>query len=133
MHSVFHDALDSFVLVYLDDILVFSASEEEHERHLRWVFNRLVQHKLFAKRKKCVFGESHVRYLGHIVGSGELRVDPEKVSAVAEWEPPTDVKSVQQFLGFANYYNRFIDGFASLAAPISDLLHKDTEFVWGEA
>ena len=72
MHSVFHEALDYFVLVYLDDILVFSCTEEEHERHLAWVFGKLREHKLFIKRKKCEFGKPHIHYLGHVVGSGLL-------------------------------------------------------------
>ena len=72
MHHVFHSALDSFVLVYLDDILVYSESEEAHERHLSWVFEQLRLHRLFSKRKKCEFGQNRVRYLGHVVGSGEL-------------------------------------------------------------
>lgn len=92
MNNVFHDALDQFVLVYLDDILVYSRDEDEHERHLAWVFERLAEHKLFAKRKKCEFGKARVRYLGHVVGSGELRVDVEKVSAVKDWAPPADIK-----------------------------------------
>lgn len=72
MNNVFHSALDTFVLVDLDDILVFSANEDEHERHLRWVFNKLREHKLFLKRKKCTFASPTVKYLGHIVGSGRL-------------------------------------------------------------
>ena len=78
MNVIFQPALDSFVLVYLDDILVYSPDPETHERHLRWVFERLLENRLYAKQKKCTFGHSTVRYLGHIVGNGELKVDPEK-------------------------------------------------------
>lgn len=122
MHSVFHDLLDDFVMIYLDDILVYSPDAEAHERHLRVVFDRLRQHRLYAKRKKCEFGKSRVRYLGHIVGSGELRVDPDKVAPVMDWPVPTSIKHVQQFLGFCNYYNRFVQQFAAHAAPLTDLL-----------
>lgn len=94
IHSIFHDALDQYLLVYLDDLLVFSMSEEEHEMHLRTVFDKLRAHKLFAKRKKCFFARSEVKYLGHIVGGGELKVDSDKVSAVHTWPKPVDVKSL---------------------------------------
>ena len=95
MHNVLHEALDSFVLVYLDDILVYSRDEDEHERHLRWVFDRFLENQLYAKRKKCEFGKSRVKYLGHVVGGGELTVDMDKVSAVSNWTAPTCVKEVQ--------------------------------------
>ena len=94
MNHVFDGYIDKFVLVYLDDILVYSTCADEHEAHLRKVLQRLRDHKLQAKRKKCEFAKSHVRYLGHVVGSGELRVDPDKVAAVADWQPPADVKGV---------------------------------------
>ena len=92
MNSVMHGFIDKFVLVYLDDVLVYS--NNEHELHLRQVFDRLREHKLQAKLKKCEFGKSHVKYLGHVVGSGELSVDREKVAAVTSWEPPSDIKGV---------------------------------------
>ena len=94
MNSVMHGFIDKFVLVYLDDVLVYSNNEVEHEAHLRQVFDRLREHKLQAKLKKCEFGKSHMKYLGHVVGSGELSVDREKVAAVTSWEPPSDIKGV---------------------------------------
>ena len=94
MNSVLHGYIDDFVLVYLDDILVFSNNKDEHESHLRKVFGRLCEHKLLAKLKKCEFGNTHMKYLRHVVGSGELSVDRDKVAAVADWQPPTDVKGV---------------------------------------
>ena len=94
MHSVFHEALDQFVLVYLDDILVFSRDEEEHERHLAWVFGKLREHQLFVKKKKCEFGKPYVRYLGHVVGSGLLQADKEKVAAVKDLAAPRDIKEI---------------------------------------
>ena len=131
MNEVFGDYIDKFLLVYLDDLLVYSDSEEQHEEHLRLILQRLREHKLKAKLKKCEFGKQKVKYLGHIVGSGELSVDHDKVVAVTEWEPPTDVKGVQQFMGFANYYHLFVRGFTKLAEPISRLLGSKQEFKWG--
>ena len=95
MNDVFGDYIDKFVLVYLDDLLVFSSSAAEHEEHLRLVLQHLCEHHLRAKLRKCGFDKPKVKYLGHIVGSGELSMDPDKVLAVLEWEAPTDVKQVQ--------------------------------------
>ena len=95
MHSVFHDVLDKFILSYLDDILVYSPTAEAHEQHLRFTLERLRTEKLYAKRKKCDFGKRKVKYLGHVVGSGELAVDTAKVDAVRTWESPRDTKGVQ--------------------------------------
>ena len=94
MNSVMHGYINDFVLVYLDDIFIFSDNEDEHESHLRKVFDRLREHKLKAKLKKCEFGKTHVKYLGHVVGSGELSVDRDKVAAIADWQPPANVKGV---------------------------------------
>ena len=89
-----HGLIDKFILVYLDDVLVYSNNEDEHEAHLRQVFDRLREHKLQAKLKKCEFGKSHVKYLGHVVGSGELSVNCEKVAVVSSWEPPSNIKGI---------------------------------------
>ena len=94
MNDIMGEYIDEFVLVYLDDILMFSTTECEHEYHLRLVFQKLREHKLQAKLKKCEFGKPRVKYLGHIVGSGEVYVDQDKVAAVANWEAPTDIKGV---------------------------------------
>ena len=127
MNSVMGEYIDDFVLVYLDDILVFSSTEHEHENHLRLVFQRLRQHKLYAKLNKCEFGKPRV----NVVGSGKVHVDKDKVAAVTNWEPPRDIKGVEQFLGFAKFYNRFIPDFAKVAAPISNLLSNHKKFKWG--
>ena len=94
MNSVMGEYIDDFVLVYLNDILVFSTTEHEHEDHLRLVFQRLREHKLQVKLKKCEFGKPRVKYLGYIVGSGKVNVDKDKVAAVANWEPPKDIKGL---------------------------------------
>ena len=122
--------INDFVLIYLDDILVFSTTEHEHENHLRLLFRTVREHKLQAKLKKFEFGKPRVKQLGHIVASGEVHVDKDKVVAITYWEPPKDIKGIQQFLGFATYYNRFIHGFAKVAAPISNLLSNQKEFKW---
>ena len=89
-----HGFIDKFVLVYLDDVLVYSNNEDEHELHLCQVYDQFREHKLQAKLKKYKFGKSHVKYRGHMVGSGELSVDREKVAAVTSWEPPSDIKGI---------------------------------------
>ena len=94
MNVVMSGYIDDFVLVYLDNILVYSDNAEEHEAHLWQVFDRLCEHQLEAKLKKCEFGKSYVKYLGHVVGSGEFRVDSDKVDAVLDWEPSKDIKGV---------------------------------------
>ena len=94
MNNIMGEYIDSFVLVYLDDILVFSTTEDEHKQHLRLVFQKLREHKLQAKLKKCDFGKPRVKYLGHVVGSGEVHVDQDKVAAIANWEAPTNIKGV---------------------------------------
>ena len=94
MNSTFAEWLDHFVTVYLDDILIYSSSAEEHEHHLRLVLQRLRERKLFAKRSKCSFGDLHAEYLGHFVGGGQRWMDPTKVTAVLNWAPPTTVKEL---------------------------------------
>ena len=109
------------VCVYLDDILVFSETEQQHLHNLCAVLERLRCEKFHAKQHKREFGKCSVKYLGHIVENGTIRVDLDKVAAVQTWPAPTCVKEVQQFLGLANYYHEYIKNFAKLAAPLSDL------------
>ena len=89
-----HGFIDKFVLVYLDDVLVYNDNKDDHEAHLRQVCDRLREHKLQAKLKKCEFGKSHVKYLGHVIGSGKLSVNRKKVAAAASWKPPSNIKSI---------------------------------------
>ena len=109
------------VCVYLDDILVFSETEQQHLHDLYAVLERLHCKKFHAKPRKCEFRKRSVNYLGHIVENGTIRVDLDKVAAVQTWPAPTCVKEVQQFLGLVNYYHEFIKNFAELAAPLCDL------------
>lgn len=130
MNDTFRENLGKFVLIYLDDILVYSPSEEEHVKHLSWVLGQLRKHKLFAKRSKSEFGLEEIEYLGHLVSGKGVKPDPGKISAVMDWPEPVDVKGVQQFLGLANYYNRFVKDFAAIASPLTDLLQKGKLWDW---
>ncbi|WVZ70826.1 hypothetical protein U9M48_019462, partial [Paspalum notatum var. saurae] len=133
MNSVFMDYLDKFVVVFIDDILIYSKMEAEHEQHLRLVLQRLREHKLYAKLSKCEFWIDDVPFLGHIISKGGIVVDPRKVSAVTNWKTPQIPKEVHGFLGLVGYYQRFIENFSKLAKPMTSLLEKDAEFKWTDA
>jgi hypothetical protein len=115
MNKVFMDELDKFVVVFIDDILVYSKSIQEHEQHLRVVLERLRIHRLYAKFSKCEFWLKRVAFLGHILTAEGVAVDPEKVEAVSNWQQPTNVSEIRSFLGLAGYYRRFIEGFSKIA------------------
>ncbi|GJW89545.1 putative nucleotidyltransferase, ribonuclease H [Tanacetum coccineum] len=132
MNRVFHEFLDKFVIVFIDDILVFSKSKEEHKEHLRTVLQILRQEKLYAKFSKCEFWLSKVAFLGHIVLAEGITMDPAKVEAITKWPRPTSVTEVRSFLGLAGYYRRFVEGFSRLALPLTKLMRKGEKFVWNE-
>jgi ribonuclease HI len=125
--------LDKFVVVFIDDILIYSKNEEEHEEHLRLVLQKLREHQLYAKFSKCDFWLKEVSFLGHIITDGGISVDPTKVSDVFKWEPIRTVKEIRSFLGRVGYYRRFIEGFSKIARPLTSLLEKDKEFKWADA
>ena len=128
MNDIFRDLLDVCVVIYLDDILVFSRSKEEHQQHLRQVLQRLREHHLVAKPKKCVLGQESIEFLGHVIENGSLEMSSEKIKAIQAWKTLfSSLKEVRAFLGLASYYRRFIRNFAKIAAPISDLLQKNQE------
>ncbi|GJY68903.1 putative reverse transcriptase domain-containing protein [Tanacetum coccineum] len=132
INRVFHEFLDKFVIVFIDDILVFSKSKEEHEEHLRTVLQILRQEKLYAKFSKCEFWLSKVAFLGHIVSTEGITMDPAKVEAITKWPRPTYVTEVRSFLGLAGYYRGFVEGSSRLALPLTKPMRKGEKFVWNE-
>jgi hypothetical protein len=128
MNKVFMDFLDKFVVVFIDDILIYSRNEEEHKQHLGAVLERLRNHRLYAKFSKCEFWLKEVGFLGHILSKEGIAVDPSKVMAVLNWKTPVTVTEVRSFLGLAGYYRRFIEGFSKIAKPMTELLKKNQKF-----
>ncbi|WVZ89848.1 hypothetical protein U9M48_036201 [Paspalum notatum var. saurae] len=131
MNSVFMNELDKFVVVFIDDILIYSKNEKEHEEHLRVVLTRLREHKLYAKFSKCAFWLKEVGFLGHILSEKGVAVDPSKVKDVLNWKQPETVTEIQSFLGLAGYYRRFIKDFSKIAKPMTSLTKKNAKFMWG--
>ncbi|KAA3470565.1 DNA/RNA polymerase superfamily protein [Gossypium australe] len=121
MNWIFRPYLDRFVVVFIDDILIYSCDESEHAEHLRI---------LFAKFSKCEFWLREVSFLGHIVSATSIRVDPRKISAIIDWKPPRNVSEVRSFLGLVGYYRRFMKGFSMIATLMTRLLQKDDKFEW---
>ena len=118
------------MVVFIDDILVYSKSEEEHVEHLRIVLRVLKENQLCAKLSKCEFWLREVSFYGHVISKGGIAVDPWKVDAVLQWESPKSVFEVSSFLGFAGYYRRLIEGFSKLALPLTQLTRKGQAYVW---
>nr|GFB72474.1 putative reverse transcriptase domain-containing protein [Tanacetum cinerariifolium] len=124
--------LDKFVIVFIDDILIYSRNEEEHANHLRIILELLRKEKLYAKFSKCDFWIRIVQFLGHLIDSQGLHVDPAKIKAVKNWTSPTTPTEVHQFLGLAGYYQRFIEGFLKIEKPLTKLTQKNKNYIWGE-
>ena len=120
--------MDKFVIVFLDDILIYSKSEEEHEHHLRMVLQVLREHQLYAKLSKCSFYQKKIHYLAHIISKDGIVVDPEKIEAIREWLIPKNVIEVTSFMRIVGYYRRVIAGFSSIAHPITSLQRKEKKF-----
>jgi hypothetical protein len=122
MNDIFREWLDDFVVVYIDDILVYNNSMEEHVEHFRMVFQRLRESKFYAKVEKCKFGVTKVDFLGHRITQEGLKMDDHKVKAILDWEPLRSVPALKSFWGLASYYCKFIQNFAKIAAPLINLL-----------
>jgi hypothetical protein len=133
MDKVFIEYLDKFAMLFIDDILIYSRSEERHEEHLRLVLQKLREHRLYAKLSKCEFWMNQVAFLGHVISKGGISVDPRKVHDVLSWNAPMSVSDIQSFLGLARYYRRFIEGFSKISKPMTELLEKDKKFEWTHA
>ncbi|XP_010412662.1 PREDICTED: uncharacterized protein LOC104698997 [Camelina sativa] len=127
MNGVFREFLDEFVIIFIDDILVYSKDWETHRNHLRAVLERLREQKLFAKLGKCSFWQKSVGFLGHIVSDQGVSVDPEKIRSIKDWPRPKNANEIRTFLGLAGYYQRFVKGFASMSQPMTRLTGKDTK------
>jgi hypothetical protein len=130
MNKVFMDELDKFVVVFIDDILVYLSTAEEHEQHLRVVLERLMQNQLYAKFSKCEFWLEEVAFLDHVLTAEGVAVDPAKIKAMKEWEQPRNLTDIRSFLGLAGHYRRFIENFSKIAKPMTNLLKKTNEFEW---
>jgi hypothetical protein len=133
VNSVFITKLDKFVVVFIDDILIYSKNEKEHAKHLRIVLQHLRDHKLYAKFSKCEFWLKSVKFLGHTISQDGISVDPSKVQEVMDWKPPKSVHQIRSFLDLVEYYHRFIPDFSRIAKPMTELLKKGVKFVWSEA
>jgi hypothetical protein len=124
MNDIFWEWLDDFMVVYIDDILIYNHFLEEHVEHLWKVFQRLRENKLYAKFEKCKFGVMEVDFLGHKITQEGLKMDDHKVKAILDWEPPRSVSALRSLLGWASYYCKFIKNFAKITAPLTNLLKK---------
>jgi hypothetical protein len=133
MNKVFMENLNKFVVVFIDDILVYSKIEEEREEHLHLALQKLREHWLYAKLSKCEFWMKQVAFLGHVISKGGIFVDPCKVQDVLSWNAPTSVGDIRSFVGLARYYRRFIEGFSKISKPMTELLKKDKKFEWTSA
>jgi hypothetical protein len=130
MNGVSKEYLDKFVIVILDDILIYSKLGEEHEKHLSMVLQVLREHQLYAKLSKCSFNWKKIHYLGHIISEEGIEVDPEKIEAIGGWSTPKNVTDIRSFMGHASYYRRFIEGFSKIVHPINSLQKKRVKFHW---
>ena len=133
MNRIFKPYLDQFFIVFIDDILIYSDSGEEHAEQLRIVFQTLWEHRLYVKLSKCQFWLDSVTFLGHIASVEGISVDPQKVEAILNWKPPTSVTEIRSFLGLAGYYRQFVEGFSKIAAPLTRLTRIEEPFLWSEA
>ncbi|KAD3640483.1 hypothetical protein E3N88_29706 [Mikania micrantha] len=130
MNRVCRPYLDKFVIVFIDDILIYSRNQQEHAQHLKLILELLAREKLYAKFSKCEFWLREVQFLGHVVNQNGIQVDPSKIQAVKQWETPRTPTEIRQFLGLAGYYRRFIKNFSKIALPLTTLTQKNQPFIW---
>jgi hypothetical protein len=130
MNKVFMEYLDKFIVVFIDDILIYSKNEEEYEKHLHSVLQKLRNQQLYAKMSKCEFWLKEVPFLGHVISEGGISIDLSKIEDVLSWNTPTSVSDIRSFLGLAGYYRSFIEGFSKISKPMIKLLGKDKKFEW---
>jgi Reverse transcriptase (RNA-dependent DNA polymerase)/RNase H-like domain found in reverse transcriptase len=131
MNDIFMTMIDNrLVIVYMDDILIFSDTKEELERIIKLVLEKLRKHNLFLKAKKCKFCQTRIKYLGMIIEEGRITMDSVKLGGIRDWPVPTTLKQTQSFLGFGNFYRKFISHYSELARPLNDLMKEDKKFEW---
>ncbi|PKU60537.1 RNA-directed DNA polymerase [Dendrobium catenatum] len=130
MNRIFKDYIDKCVIIFIDDILIYSGTDDEHAKHLRIVLETLRKNQLYAKYSKCEFWLKSIPFLGHIISGEGISVDPHKVKAIMEWPTPKNVTEVRSFLGLAGYYRRFVKGFSQIDMPLSKLMRKELKFEW---
>jgi len=130
MNKIFADILDVFVVVYLDDILIYSDNLTEHKQHVKEVLWHLRKHGLFTSPAKCSFHQTQVEFLGFVLGPDGLQMDNSKVQVIHDWPRPRQLKDVQAFLGFANFYRRFIKNYSQIVLPLTYLTQKDITWNW---
>jgi len=132
INEILSEYLDIFCVTYLDDILIFSQNLKDHRRHVRTILRRVEETGLTLKASKCEFHTTETEYLGYVISPKELRMDEEKIRTIKEWKEPTNVKGIQSFLGFANFYRRFIRDYSKITTPLSSLTRKEKEWEWGD-
>ncbi|GJZ65867.1 putative reverse transcriptase domain-containing protein [Tanacetum coccineum] len=132
MNRVCKPYLDKFVIVFIDDILIYSKNKKEHEEHLKLILELLKKEELYAKFSKCEFWIPKVQFLGHVIDSEGIHVDPAKIESIKDWTSPKSPTEIRQFLGLAGYYRRFIEGFSKIAKPMTKLTQKKVKFEWGD-
>ncbi|GJV35411.1 putative reverse transcriptase domain-containing protein [Tanacetum coccineum] len=132
MNRVCKPYLDKFVIVFIDDILIYSKNKEEHEEHLKQILELLKKEELYAKFSKCEFWIPKVQFLGHVIDSEGIHVDPAKIESIKDWTSPKSPTEIRQFLGLAGYYRRFIEGFSKIAKPMTKLTQKKVKFEWSD-
>ncbi|XP_074383423.1 putative mitochondrial protein AtMg00860 [Apium graveolens] len=129
MNEIFQPYLHKFVLVFFDDILVYSRTWADHLNHLRMVFSVLQQNELFLKESKCSLAQSKISYLGHIISAEGVMADAEKIEAMTQWPKPTTIRALRGFLGLTGYYRKFVHNYGLIATPLTNMLRKNS-FTW---
>ncbi|GJW50404.1 putative reverse transcriptase domain-containing protein [Tanacetum coccineum] len=131
MNRVWKPYLDKFMIVFIDDILIYSKNKQEHKEHLKLILKLLKKEELYAKFSKCEFWIPKVHFLSHVINSQGIHVDPAKIESIKDWASPKTPMEIRQFLGLAGYYRRFIEGFSKITKPMTKLTLKKVMFVWG--